>query len=156
MTKTPSPEPTAPPEPPPAVEVDVARTGGIAGITRRWTAQPPEDEASEWISLIDRCPWDEAAAPAAGAADIAGERRAGSGVDASTRAASGRHAVAAPLGPANPTPDGFVWFIRATWSGTDPREAELPDDAVVGAWRDLVDAVREWSRQSAGPQRPGR
>jgi hypothetical protein len=55
-------------------------------------------------------------------------------------------------------PDGFVWFIRATWSGTDPREAELYDDEVVGAWRELVDAVREWSRggASAGPERPGR
>jgi len=29
-------------------------------VTRRWTAQPPEDEASEWISLIDRCPWRDA------------------------------------------------------------------------------------------------
>ena len=117
----PSPDPPGATDPTPAVEVDVARTGGIAGITRRWSAQPPESEASEWISLIDRCPWDEAP----------------------TR---------------TPMPDGFVWIIRATCSAADPREAELPDDAVVGAWRDLIDAVRDWSRRSGsrGPERPGR
>ena len=60
--------------------------------------------------------------------------------------------------PACADADGFVWIIRATCSGADPREAELPDDAVVGAWRELVDAVRDWSRRSGsqGPERPGR
>ncbi|WP_239065902.1 protealysin inhibitor emfourin [Microbacterium hibisci] len=119
MTNEPEPQSTDSAIPPPAVEVDVARTGGIAGITRRWSAQPPEAEASEWISLIDRCPWDEPA-------------------------------------PSEPLPDGFVWLIRATWTDADPREAELPDREVVGAWRDLVDAVRDWSRQTAGPERAGR
>lgn len=115
MTEQPSPDPTAAQS---AVEVDVARTGGVAGMTRRWSAQPPEAEASEWISLIDRCPWDDA----------------------------GRDDAVA---------DGFVWFIRATWSGTDAREVELPDGAVVGAWRELVEAVREWNRVDPGRGRPG-
>lgn len=44
--------------------------------------------------------------------------------------------------------NGFTWWIRATWTDSDPREAELVDDEVVGAWRDLVDAVRDWSRRS--------
>lgn len=88
-------------------------------MTRRWSAQPPAAEASEWISLIDRCPWSEVAE---------GER----------------------------VPDGFVWIIRATWSGTDPREAELPDGEVVGAWRELVDAVRDWNRRSVATDRPDR
>lgn len=104
----------------PAVEVDVARSGGVAGLTRHWTVQPPETEAPAWISLIDRCPWDDAAPHE------------------------------------EPMPDGFVWLIRATWPGTAVREAELPDDAVVGAWRDLVDAVRNWNRRRSGPGRPGR
>ena len=52
-------------------------------------------------------------------------------------------------------PDGFVWWIRATWSGTDAREAELADQEVVGAWRDLVDAVREWSSHPTEPKRAG-
>lgn len=127
---------------PPAVEIDVARTGGFAGITRRWTAQPPPAEATQWISLIDRCPWEEAAPPPADEPP-ADERPAGE---------PPAEAVATPERIA--VPDGFVWWIRATWSGTDPREAELPDDEVVGAWRDLVDAVRGWSGPS--PERPGR
>ena len=114
-------------EPGPPVEVDVARTGGVAGITRRWTAQPPEDEASEWISLIDRCPWDETGAVAA-----------------------------EPGADGGPMPDRFVWWIRASWVGADPREAELPDDAVTGAWRELIDAVREWNRAANPPERAGR
>ncbi|WP_228484517.1 protealysin inhibitor emfourin [Microbacterium cremeum] len=112
----------------PAVEVDVARTGGFAGITRRWTAQPPETEASEWISLIDRCPWDRAHRP--GETDDSPETRR--------------------------MPDRFVWWIRASWTGADPREAELPEDELTGAWRELVDAVREWSRAVEGPERGAR
>jgi len=136
MTHSPNPEPSPPAAPPPAVEVDVARSGGIAGITRRWSAQPVGDEASEWISLIDRCPWDDAAAPgpepAPGAAPTAEDDHRRS------------HRDRRP-----PVPDGFTWWIRATWSDSDPREAELVDDEVVGAWRDLVDAVRDWSRRSS-------
>jgi hypothetical protein len=104
--QTPAAEPEKPDAGPP-VEVDVARTGGFAGITRRWTAQPPEDEASEWISLIDRCPWDETPAP-------------------------------------QPAPR------------SSRTHAPVADGAVTGAWRELVDAVREWSRSSPGPERPGR
>jgi len=108
----------------PALEVDVARTGGFAGITRRWKAQPPEDEASDWISLIDRCPWDH------------------------PRSSDGADGGAA-------MPDGFVWWIRAS-IGADPREAEVPDGELTGAWRELVDAVREWNkavgRSSPGPR----
>ncbi|MBW9093787.1 hypothetical protein JNB62_08845 [Microbacterium jejuense] len=115
MTHSPDPEPS--PATQPAVEVDVARSGGFAGITRRWSAQPAGDEASEWIALIDRCPWDE---------------------------------VGAHDAPRAPVPDGFTWSIRVTWSDADPREARLVDDEVVGAWRELVDAVRDWSRRSGG------
>jgi hypothetical protein len=140
MTEKPKPDPTASSAAQPAVEVDVARTGGFAGITRRWSAQPPEAEAPEWITLIDRCPWSEAPSPA------------GEDADADPAAAPPRPAARR----SDPMPDGFVWFIRATWSGADAREAELPDDEVVGAWRELVDAVRDWSRQRSDPGRPGR
>ncbi len=127
MTHTPAPRSTDPSPDAPAVEVDVARTGGIAGLTRRWSAQPAGDEASEWIPLIEGCPWDEA-----GPVDP----------DADPRR--------------EPVPDGFVWVIRAVWSGTDPRRAELPDDELVGAWRDLVDAVRDWNAHDAGERHPAR
>lgn len=123
------------------MEVEVARTGGIAGMTRRWSAQPPEAEASHWISLIDSCPWDDVTAPAQ--ADAADAR-------ADPDDARGDRARQQSPVAANPMPDGFMWWIRATWSGTDAREAELPDRDVVGAWRELVDAVRDWSRAGSG------
>jgi hypothetical protein len=113
------------------VKVDVARSGGIAGMTRRWSAQPAGAEASEWISLIDRCPWDDAGSPA-----TEPEERP----DAGPRARSARE------GERTAVPDGFTWRIRAARSGTDPREAELVDADLVGAWRELVDAVRAWNR----------
>src|SRR6478609_8648092 len=118
MTHSPSPEP---PTPQPAVEVDVARSGGIAGMTRRWSAQPAQDEASEWISLIDRCPWDEAGASEAGAPEAGPE----------PGQEPGPESMPAPAAQPAPVPDGFTWWIRATWSDADPREAELVDDQVV-------------------------
>jgi hypothetical protein len=146
MTKTPDPEPTATDHPRPAVEVDVARTGGIAGITRRWSAQPPEAEASEWMSLIDRCPWSEASA-STDEGEAAEDARPDSLADSPETVSPTTPAPQPPSGTAErrpSMPDGFVWFIRATWSGVDPREAELPDHELVGAWRELVDAVRGW------------
>lgn len=168
MTQLPDPDaPRADPPhataPTPAVEVDVARTGGIAGITRRWSAQPPESEASEWISLIDRCPWSEAPSPADADGAPAEDRvstapatgRPQSTTDAPATAEDTPPSASAPARA--PMPDGFVWIIRATWSGADLREAELPDDALVGAWRELVDAVRAWSSRSgsSGSERAG-
>lgn len=43
------------------VVVRVERTGGIAGLRREWTAEPPPDEAPRWIGLIEGCPWDATA-----------------------------------------------------------------------------------------------
>jgi hypothetical protein len=39
-----------------------------------------------------------------------------------------------------------VWWIRARCGDDLDRETELPDAEVVGAWRQLVDAVRDWNR----------
>ena len=108
MDETSSPEPDPAPADP-ALVVAVTRTGGFAGLTRRWTAEPREDEAPVWIDLIARCPWDERADVEPGGADR------------------------------------FVWRIRAQCLPDEEREADLPDRAVTGPWRDLVDAVREWT-----------
>ena len=43
----------------PHVAVRLTRTGGLAGITRRWQAEAPEGDASQWVAVIDQCPWDE-------------------------------------------------------------------------------------------------
>ncbi|MFB3977636.1 protealysin inhibitor emfourin [Microbacterium proteolyticum] len=47
--------------------VVVVRSGGIAGMSRRWRAEPDPEGASRWRSLIDRCPWDAPPPPSSGA-----------------------------------------------------------------------------------------
>jgi hypothetical protein len=37
----------------------VVRSGGFAGITRRWSVDE-QDPADDWIALVEACPWDEA------------------------------------------------------------------------------------------------
>lgn len=49
------------------VAIRVARSGGIAGMTRRWSVQPAGEEARHWMGLVDRCPWDEKPPPGTGA-----------------------------------------------------------------------------------------
>lgn len=46
--------------------VHVVRTGGFAGLTREWTAEPPPDQAPRWRGLIDECPWEAAGSAAPG------------------------------------------------------------------------------------------
>lgn len=49
------------------VAILVARSGGIAGMTRRWSVQPSADDAPRWTVLVRRCPWDDAPEPGSGA-----------------------------------------------------------------------------------------
>ncbi|MFC4138571.1 MULTISPECIES: protealysin inhibitor emfourin [unclassified Microbacterium] len=88
----------------------VVRTGGIAGIRRRWRVDPAPDEEQRWVELIESCPWDEPEPES-------------------------------PLGA-----DRFTWLIQAT-TRHDERRREIPEPALVGAWRDLVDAVRDAPRE---------
>ncbi|AKV87281.1 hypothetical protein BMW26_01460 [Microbacterium sp. 1.5R] len=87
------------------VVIAVVRTGGIAGIRRKWRVEPDPTETHHWIAMIDSCPW-----------------------DADSDADSGA--------------DRFVWLIRVR-TPSEERERELPDSALDGPWRELVDAVRE-------------
>ena len=49
------------------VAILVARSGGIAGMTRRWSVTPSGGEAEHWMILVERCPWGEQPAAGAGA-----------------------------------------------------------------------------------------
>jgi hypothetical protein len=91
------------------VVVQVVRSGGMAGLSRRWRVESAPADAPRWVALIERCPWDAAASPATGA-------------------------------------DRFVWHITASISDDAPvREARVPDARLDGAWRALVDGVRDAS-----------
>lgn len=41
------------------IAVTVIRSGGFAGLTRTWVAEPPPTRARFWVMLISECPWDE-------------------------------------------------------------------------------------------------
>jgi len=105
------------------VAVTVVRSGGFAGVTRRWavTAAPPE--AEHWVILVEDCPWDDcgraATAPGAEAARTAGA-------------------------------DRFSWELHAVLPDVD-RRAELSETEASGPWRTLIDAVREASAATPAP-----
>lgn len=41
------------------VVIAVVRTGGIAGMRRRWRADPDPDQTPQWLALVEQCPWDQ-------------------------------------------------------------------------------------------------
>ncbi|MET2012138.1 protealysin inhibitor emfourin [Microbacterium chocolatum] len=50
-----------------ALEVEVTRSGGMAGIRRRWHTVAVDDARGRWDALLARCPWEEQAPETAGA-----------------------------------------------------------------------------------------
>ncbi|HTN55963.1 MAG TPA: protealysin inhibitor emfourin [Microbacterium sp.] len=95
------------------IVVAVVRTGGIAGLRRRWRVEPEPEQAPQWVALVERCPWDE-------------QTDAGARPDASA--------------------DRYVWSIHAVLR-EEQRERVVPDTQLHGAWRELVDAVRDADRR---------
>ena len=99
------------------IVVAVVRSGGIAGLRRRWRVEPDPEQAPQWVALVERCPWDEQT----DSEQTDDERRP----DASA--------------------DRYVWSIHAVLR-EQQRERVVPDAELQGAWRELVDAVREADR----------
>lgn len=88
------------------VVIAVVRSGGIAGLRRRWRAEPAPEQARPWIELVERCPWE------------------------------------APLEPDARGADRYVWSIHVRMRD-EQLEQVIPDTRLEGAWRELVDAVRD-------------
>ncbi|MFD5213877.1 protealysin inhibitor emfourin [Microbacterium sp. NPDC058345] len=97
------------------VLIIVVRSGGFAGISRRWRVEPDPVEESRWTTLVDRCPWD------------------------------------APPEHPDAGADRFIWTVRARTPAAD-LERELPESALTGAWRELVEAVREAGSRDDEPR----
>jgi hypothetical protein len=91
------------------IVVVVVRTGGLAGLRRRWRVEPAPEQVPQWIDLVERCPRDEQ-------------------TDASRTPDAGA--------------DRFVWSIHAVLR-EQQRESVVPDHELQGAWRELVEAVRD-------------
>ena len=98
------------------VLVAVVRSGGMAGIRRRWEVEPASDETPRWVALIERCPWDDPSETNSGA-------------------------------------DRYMWSVHVR-TDREERERELPDSQLHGAWRELVDAVRD-AATADDPASPG-
>ena len=47
--------------------VVVVRSGGIAGLSKRWRAEPEPARVPHWRQLVESCPWDAADSPSKGA-----------------------------------------------------------------------------------------
>ncbi len=91
---------------PDRIVIAVVRSGGIAGLRRRWRAEPAPEVTPQWVALVERCPWDER-------------------IDDATTGA-----------------DRYVWSIHARLH-SQQLEQVVPDTQLEGAWRELVDAVRD-------------
>ncbi|MGW8482415.1 protealysin inhibitor emfourin [Microbacterium sp. NPDC055903] len=48
------------------VTIVVVRTGGLAGLRRRWQVDASAAPGTPWSTLIERCPWDAPHVPAPG------------------------------------------------------------------------------------------
>ncbi|NQX33398.1 hypothetical protein HQQ85_01150 [Herbiconiux sp. VKM Ac-2851] len=109
------------------MRITVARSGGVAGMSPRWSIEASEEnDVDSWLSLVESCPWD------------APDPADGSG-------ASG------PDGAGAPGADRFVYTIRVLVDAPDEPEVEhgarVPEQHLDGPWRDLVDRVKDASRR---------
>ena len=52
----------------PAVAVTVVRSGGLAGMRRRWVVEADASDADPWIALVEACPWDDCGSASASSA----------------------------------------------------------------------------------------
>lgn len=95
------------------LSVSVERSGGFAGIVRRWVVTVVPPDTDRWYALIDACPWPQPAEPEPW-----------------------------PTAPTAPGADRFCWTVSAT-AARERREASLSEQELDGPWRALVDAVRE-------------
>jgi len=101
------------------LRITVARSGGVAGMSPKWSIEASEEnDVDSWLSLVESCPWD--------APDAADGSRA-SGADRFVYTI--RVLVDAPDEP------------------EVSHGARVPEQHLDGPWRDLVDRVKDASRR---------
>ena len=110
------------------MKVTVTRSGGFAGIARRWQVfveREPDEES--WILLLRQLPWDEVAREPA---------------------QPDRYLYRINCEPRK-TAQGDEQEARKprTLPLPEPREVVIPEQRLTGPWRELVDRVRERDEQ---------
>jgi hypothetical protein len=110
------------------MKVTVTRSGGFAGLARRWQVfveREPDEES--WILLLGRLPWDEVAE------EPAQPDRYLYRINCEPRKTAENEAPDAPE--------------RREPVIAEPREVVIPEQRLTGPWRELVDRVRERDEQ---------
>ncbi|MET0932726.1 MAG: protealysin inhibitor emfourin [Mycetocola sp.] len=109
------------------MKVTVTRSGGFAGIARRWQVfveSEPDEES--WILLLRQLPWD----------DVPQEP-----------AQPDRYLYRINCEPRQTAQDDAEPSNRRENVIGQPREAVIPEQRLTGPWRELVDRVRERDEQ---------
>ena len=90
------------------VEIDLTRSGGVAGHTAAWRVRAQGADSEEWKQLLQQCPW----------------------------SAKTEKSVAHP--------DRYTFQIEV-----GNQRISLPEERVLGAWRQLVNRVMEEGQRRA-------
>jgi len=105
------------------MHIDVRRSGGFAGTTRRWEVDTDASEdPGQWSEVLDALPQQETEAPAPEAQETE---------------------APAPEAPTRPVPDDFTWTITVART-----TVTIPGSRLDGPWADLVARVRSAGHQS--------
>jgi hypothetical protein len=119
------------------MKVTVTRSGGFAGLARRWQVfveSEPDEES--WILLLRKLPWN----------DVAQEP-----------AQPDRYLYRINYEPRNSTAAGSSdGHKREEAVIAEPREVIIPEQRLTGPWRELVDRVRERDEREHDLAHPAR
>jgi hypothetical protein len=117
-------------EPASTLRITVTRSGGVAGLSPRWTVEAEEEpDVAEWLALVDSCPWEDDAAADDEAAD---------------RFVYTIRVLVQPPGPPGDQPPATEGrpIVEA-----EERGARIPEKKLDGPWRTLVDRVKDTSQR---------
>jgi len=78
------------------MRIVVVRSGGIAGLSREWRAEPDPEREPRWCDLVESCPWDATPPPSRGPDRFQWRIEVHTGGDAVHRARLGDTQVAGP------------------------------------------------------------
>jgi hypothetical protein len=116
-------------EPASTLRITVTRSGGVAGLSPRWTVEAEaEPDVAEWLALVDSCPWDD------------------EGADAETAADRFVYTIRVLMQPAEAGADQ-PRADEATPIAPEERGARIPEKKLDGPWRELVDRVKDTSKR---------
>ncbi|SKC54339.1 protealysin inhibitor emfourin [Okibacterium fritillariae] len=117
-------------EPASTLRITVTRSGGVAGLSPRWTVEAQEEpDVAEWLALVDSCPWDDE--------------------DADDDAGADRfvYTIRVLVHPSETSSDEPPVHEGRQTATAEERGARIPEKKLDGPWRELVDRVKDTSKR---------